>query len=69
VSAVAGIAVARETSIAQLACDGRTNPEIGAQLFLYVRTIGWHLAKVFTKLGINSRRDLRQALADLALGD
>ena len=45
---------------------GKTNPEIGAQLFLSPRTVEWHLTKVFGKLGISSRKELSAALSDVA---
>jgi DNA-binding CsgD family transcriptional regulator len=54
---------AQEEQIARLARDGLSNPQIGAQLFLSARTVESHLRKIFTKLGIASRYELKTALA------
>jgi DNA-binding CsgD family transcriptional regulator len=53
---------AQETQVVRLARDGLSNPEIGARLFISPRTVQYHLRKVFTKLGINSRTQLARAL-------
>ena len=52
----------QELQIAMLVADGRTNREVGAQLFLSPKTIEWHLGHVYGKLGIRSRTELGRAL-------
>ena len=55
---------ARETQIARLAGDGLSNPDIAAQLFMSPRTVEYHLHKIFAKLGISSRNQLRGVLGE-----
>ena len=59
----------QEAHIARLAADGNTNVQIGAELYLSRHTIEGHVRKVFQKLGISSRRELRNILADEQQGD
>ena len=55
-----GELTAQEAHIARLAAEGLTSPEIAAALYLSPRTVEWHLRKIFTKLGVSTRRQLRR---------
>jgi DNA-binding NarL/FixJ family response regulator len=52
----------QEQQVADLARDGRSNHEIGGQLFISPKTVEYHLHKAFTKLGIKSRHQLERVL-------
>jgi DNA-binding CsgD family transcriptional regulator len=58
----APVLTAQEAQIAELAGQGRTNHDIASELYISPKTVEYHLRKVFVKLGIGSRRELRSAL-------
>ncbi|MFD4603239.1 AAA family ATPase [Streptomyces sp. NPDC058464] len=60
--APAGELTPQERQIAELAAQGLTNRDIAARLYLSPRTVGYHLHKVFPKLGITARAQLRDTL-------
>ena len=54
---------ARESQIASMAAIGYANQEIADRLFITTHTVEYHLKKVFRKLGIVSRRQLRDKVS------
>jgi DNA-binding NarL/FixJ family response regulator len=57
---------AQELQIAEMAAQGLSNREIGQKLYLSHRTVESHLYRIFPKLGISSRAQLRRALPQVA---
>jgi DNA-binding CsgD family transcriptional regulator len=63
----AGVLTPQELQIARLAADGLTNKEIADRIYLSHRTVGAHLYKIFPKLGITNRAQLREVMTDLGV--
>jgi DNA-binding NarL/FixJ family response regulator len=55
----------RERQVLNLVCEGHTNAEIAEALFLAESTIKSHMASIFTKLGVHSRKEAGAAYMDL----
>nr|WP_246295335.1 helix-turn-helix transcriptional regulator [Arthrobacter wenxiniae] len=58
----------RERQVSTLAAAGRSDREIAAELTLSLRTVEGHLYRAYAKLGISSREDLPEAMANTAAG-
>ncbi|HJW48540.1 MAG TPA: helix-turn-helix transcriptional regulator, partial [Candidatus Limnocylindria bacterium] len=56
----------QELQIAQLVAEGLSNRDIGQRLYLSHRTVGSHLYRIFPKLGITSRAQIRSAMGRAA---
>ncbi|HEU4971250.1 MAG TPA: helix-turn-helix transcriptional regulator, partial [Gaiellaceae bacterium] len=61
-AATPGALTPAEERVAALVCQGKTNREVAAALYLSDRTVEGHLARIFGKLGIRHRTELAGAL-------
>jgi DNA-binding CsgD family transcriptional regulator len=59
----AGVLSERELEVALLVASGKTNAEIGAQLYLSPRTVERHVGAILAKLGHRSRVELAARVA------
>src|SRR5215510_8865318 len=67
-AATPGALTPAEERVAALVCEGKTNREVAAALFLSDRTVEGHLARIFGKLGIRHRHELAGALQTRVVG-
>ena len=55
---------AREADVLRLVATGMTNAEVADKLYLSSRTVGWHLASIYRKLGLHSRTEATRFAAE-----
>jgi DNA-binding CsgD family transcriptional regulator len=65
----AALLTERELQIARLVAEGLSNREVAQRLYMSPRTVGCHLYRIFPKLGISSRAQLRPALDNTVMSD
>jgi DNA-binding NarL/FixJ family response regulator len=59
----------REVEVLRLVAAGRSNREIGAELFISVKTAGVHVSNILAKLGVGSRTEAAAVAHQLRLFD
>ena len=59
----------REAQIMTLIAEGHSNGEIASTLTVAEKTVKNHVNRIYSKLGVGSRRELRWALANLGQAD
>jgi DNA-binding NarL/FixJ family response regulator len=59
---------AREQVVAALVASGKSNREVGAELYLSTKAVEYHLGNIFTKVGVRSRHQLASRLAGAPVG-
>jgi DNA-binding CsgD family transcriptional regulator len=52
-----------EKTVAALLAEGRSNPDIGARMFISRRTVQFHVSNILAKLGLSSRVELAALVA------
>ncbi|MFJ9850365.1 LuxR C-terminal-related transcriptional regulator [Streptomyces sp. NPDC101150] len=55
-----------ELKVARLVAEGRSNPEIAAELYLSRRTVQTHVSHILRKLGVRSRTEVARQAAEHA---
>jgi DNA-binding CsgD family transcriptional regulator len=58
----------QELQVALPVAEGKTNKEAAAELFLSPKTVEFHLASVYRKLGVSSRRELIKRVSTEGIG-